>query len=300
LGVIECSGLTKTFGSIKALNNLSFTIEENTITGLIGRNGAGKTTLLKLIAGFTKNTSGEISVFNENPFNNLKVSANTFFADDNMVFHPSLNLLEILQAASKFYPNWDNKLAKGLFKYFQLDPKQHHSKLSKGQESTFNMIIALCSHSAITIFDEPTTGMDAPARKDFYRALLKDYIAYPRTILISSHLLSEIEDILENILLIKDGTKVLQLPAVALKEMAVGLRGESKLLDIFINNREIIYSEIMGNNQKFVVIKNDFTEIALQNLKVSGIEMSHISTDDLCTYLTTKSGGGIDDVFNRN
>ena len=197
--VIECTKLTKAYGNTKAVNDLSFTIEENTITGLIGRNGAGKTTLLKIISGFIKNTSGEISVFGKKPFNSLYVSANTFFTDDNMEFPTELNLSQLLKEASKFYPNWDMSLAKGLFEYFNLNYKQYHSKLSKGQESTFNMIVALSSHSALTIFDEPTTGMDASVRKDFYRALLKDYIQYPRTIILSSHLLSEVEDILENI-----------------------------------------------------------------------------------------------------
>ncbi|SHK51948.1 ABC-2 type transport system ATP-binding protein [Clostridium cavendishii DSM 21758] len=300
MSIIKCVNLSKLYGKNKSLSDISFTIEEDTITGIIGRNGAGKTTLLKIIAGFIKNTSGEISVLNNNPFDNLYVATNIFFSDDNMVFPSSLNLSEILKEAGKLYPNWDTDLSNGLFEYFKLNPKQYHQKLSKGQKSTFNMIIALASHSPITIFDEPTTGMDASVRKDFYKALLKDYIKYPRTILLSSHLLSEIEDILENIVLIKNGQTVLQMPIEELKEMAIGLRGDKNYINEITNDKEIIHTENITNNNIFVVVKNDFSGDTLQNIKLAGTIVSPVSTDDLCVYLTADSKGGIDDVFNKN
>ncbi|MBL4931901.1 ABC transporter ATP-binding protein [Clostridium paridis] len=299
MAIIECTNLTKDYRNTKALDNISFTIEENTITGLIGRNGAGKTTLLKIIAGFMKNTSGEISVLGSNPFNSLNVSSNLFFANDNIEYPASLNLSELLVEISKFYSNWDMSLAKGLFEYFRLNPKQYHSKLSKGQRSTFNVIVALSTHSPITIFDEPTTGMDASVRKDFYRALLKDYISYPRTIILSSHLLSEIEDILENILLIKNGTKILHSSVEEIKEMAICLRGDTDYIHELCRNKDIIYTEKSGGNLTSIVVKNEFTETDLQKAKIKGVEIFTVSADDLCVYLTNSSQGGIDDVFNR-
>jgi ABC-type multidrug transport system, ATPase component len=299
MAVIECTNLTKNYGNIKALDDISFTIEENTITGLIGRNGAGKTTLLKIIAGFMKNTSGEVSVFGSAPFNSLQVSSNMFFADDNIEYPVSITLSELLIEISKFYSNWDMSLAKGLFEYFGLNPKQYHTNLSKGQRSTFNVIVALSTHSPVTIFDEPTTGMDASVRKDFYRALLKDYINYPRTIILSSHLLSEIEDILENILLIKNGTMILHSSVEEIKEMAICLRGDSELIHELCVNKDIILTEKSSGCLSSVIVKNNFTEIDLQKAKLKGIEIFSVSADDLCVYLTNNSQGGIDDVFNR-
>src|SRR5690606_888667 len=218
MSVIEFQHVSKHYGNFKALENLSFTIEPKTITGIIGRNGAGKTTLLKTIAGYYSVSSGEVRVFSENPFNNLTVSSNLVFVDDNMAFPPWITLSEVLQTSARFYPNWDDQLAKRLFDYFDLHPKQLHHHLSKGMKSTFNMIIGLCSRCPITIFDEPTTGMDAAIRKDFYKALLKDYISHPRTILFSSHLLNEIDSILENVLLIRNGSVALHEPIDNLKE----------------------------------------------------------------------------------
>lgn len=299
MSIIQCNNLTKTFNKFTAINTMSFCIEENSITGLIGRNGAGKTTVMKLLAGYIKPTTGHIKVFGENPFNSLTVSANIFFCDDSMAYAETLNLEEILQNVSKFYPNWDMNLAKGLFDYFCLNKNQIHSKLSKGMKNTFNMIVALCSHCPLTIFDEPTTGMDASVRKDFYRALLKDYIAFPRTIIISSHLLSEIEALLEDILLIQDGKKLLHVKAQDLKEMYIQLQGNTSLLNELILNKEIIHKETLGGILK-VIVKNDFTEEILEKAKVNGAEFSSVSADDICIYLTHKLKGGIDDVFNRN
>src|SRR6059058_5953439 len=103
MNMIECRGLTKRFGNGKALHDLTCTIAENKITGLIGRNGAGKSTLLKIIAGYWKESSGEINVFSERPFNNLMVSANLIFVHDQMNLSTALNLSELLEVTASFY-----------------------------------------------------------------------------------------------------------------------------------------------------------------------------------------------------
>lgn len=299
MSVIECNGLTKVYGGAKALNNLSFKIEDNKITGLIGRNGAGKTTLLKIIAGFMKETSGEIKVFAEQPFNNLTVSANIMFIHDQMNLPTALNLKEILEAAANFYEKWEHELANGLFDYFSFNPMQHYNNLSKGMKSTFNMILGLSARVPLTLFDEPTTGMDAAVRKDFYRALLKDYIAHPRTIVISSHHLEEIEDLLEDILLIKDGKEHLHMPVADFNEWAIGLQGKSAIVDEWTQNREVIFTKSIGIDQSYVVVRNHFPEIERQNARAAGIDLTPVTSSDLCVYLTSKTKGGIDDVFNK-
>jgi ABC-2 type transport system ATP-binding protein len=293
--VIECTGLTKMYFRKPVLNNLTFSIEENTITGLIGRNGAGKTTILKILAGFIQETSGKVRVFDEGPFNSLFVSTNSIFVDDQMIFPPALQLQEILDVAGSFYPNWDMKLAKGLAKYFDFDPKNYHNRLSKGKTSTFNSIIGLAARCPLTILDEPTTGMDEAVRKDFYRALLKDYLAHPRTIIISSHHLNEIEDLLEDVLLIKDGKKHLHLPISELKEWAIGIKGPTEKVLELTNGEELIYENRIGADTMYAVVKDNFSTLAMEK---AGIELSPVRASDLCVYLTNDSKGGIDDVFN--
>lgn len=299
MSVIECRDLTKTFRGTKALNNLSFKLEDNKITGLIGRNGAGKTTLLKIIAGHMKETSGEIKVFSEKPFNNLLVSANTIFLHDQMNLPTALNLMETLEVGASFYGNWDSELANRLFEYFSFNPLQHYNGLSKGMKSTFNMIIGLSARCPLTIFDEPTTGMDAAVRKDFYRALLKDYIANPRTIIISSHHLNEIEDLLEDIFLLNNGKELLHMSVADLKEWAIGIQGKTPIVDEWTQNKEVIFTKSMGLENKYVVVKNDLSEEELQNARLAGMEVSPVTSSNVCVYLTSKTNGGIDDVFNK-
>ncbi|MGM9929779.1 MAG: ATP-binding cassette domain-containing protein [Bacillus sp. (in: firmicutes)] len=294
MAVIECRELTKIYGRKKALHNLSFSLEENKITGLIGRNGAGKTTLLKIIAGFLKETSGEIKVLSKHPFNSLFVSANTIYIDQEMHLPSALNLGAILEEAERFYQNWDRELAKRLVDYFSLNRAEYHSDLSKGMKSIFNSILGICSRCALTIFDEPINGMDAGARKDFYRALLKDYIAHPRSIIISSHHLDEMEDLLEDILLIKNGQTFFHMPTSDVKEWAIGLRGRSSAVEGFIKNRDILFQKQLGAEHTYVVVKNDFQE---EELSVAGIETSPVSASDVCIYVTNQNKGGIDDVF---
>jgi len=299
MSVLEFDSVTKTYGNKKALDTLTFTLGENKITGLIGRNGAGKTTMLKIAAGFMRESSGEVRVFGENPFNNLTVSANMIMIDNDMNLPAALSLEELLEAAANFYHNWDMKLARNLFDYFSLHPKQTHAGLSKGMKNTFNAILGLAARCPLTIFDEPTNGMDAGVRKDFYRALLKDYIAHPRTIIISSHHLNEVEDILEDILLLKDGKQFLHMSVEDLREYAVVVSGKEEAINSWLRGHEVFHKSEVSFGRTYAVIRNDLSDDQIAAATKSGLEFSTISNEDLCLYLTSQEKGGIDDVFNK-
>ncbi|MBS4174413.1 ABC transporter ATP-binding protein [Bacillus sp. FJAT-49736] len=298
MNIIESVNISKNYGRVKALDNISFTIEENKITGLIGRNGAGKSTILKIIAGFIKETSGNINVFGENPFNSILVSANMIFIDDQMTLPASLNLSETLEAASKFYKNWDHQLATKLFDYFSFDGTRHHYQLSKGMRSTFNMILGVASRCPLSIFDEPTTGMDAAVRKDFYRVLLKDYLAFPRTIILSSHYLEEIEDLLEDIFIINNGRNLLHTSITDFKEMAIELKGKTQAIEKFTQSKEIYHSRTIDSDTSYVVVNNDFAPFLIEKMQLEGIDISVVAPTDLFVYLTNDTKGGVDHVFN--
>lgn len=294
MNVVDCQNVSKIFRRTNALEDITFQLAEQKITGLIGRNGAGKTTLLKILAGFTKHRSGDVNVFGKSPYNNLMVSANSVLVDDQMTFPDSLTLEELLQSAPAFYKRWDAEFAGRLFQYFKLNPKQQHSKLSKGAKATFNMIFGLSTRCELTIFDEPTNGMDEAVRTDFYRALLKDYIAHPRSILISSHHLDEIEHLLEDILLIHRGKVILHASLDEVKEYAVAVQGSIEDVERWIEGLEILHSKKVDEQRQYVVVKNNSK---LDRARLEGASIQMLTASEVCMYMTSETKGGIDDVF---
>lgn len=294
--MIHCHNVYKRFGSTNALENINLHIEKDKIVGLVGRNGAGKTTLLKLMTGCWRVTSGEVNLFGERPFDNLFVATNTILIDDEMVFPEVLSLSELLQVSADFYPNWDAQLAERLFTYFQFDQDVFYYKLSKGQRSTFNALIGLCCRVPITVFDEPTTGMDRSVREDFYKALLKDYMNFPRTIIISSHHIDEVEHILEELILIEEGKLMLHLPIEDVRHYARGIRGMTNEVRSWIKDKTVLYEERVGIDELFVVVK---TDDKIKNADYGNFTVTAISAAELAVYLTNGAKGGIDDVFNE-
>lgn len=291
---IECREVKKKYSNMNALEDITFELSDQKITGLIGRNGAGKTTLLKILTGFIMPSSGEVCVFGRNPYNDLLVSANSILVDDQMTFPDSLNLEEILNLAPTFYKKWDAELAKRLLNYFKINPKLKHSNLSKGASATFNLIFGLSTHCELTMLDEPMNGMDEAVRTDFYRALLKDYIAHPRSILISSHHLAEIEHLLEDILLVHQGKVILHQSLDEIRDYAVGLQWTTADLDKWTAGEEIYYSKQIDAERKYVVVKNTST---IEKACAEGASIQSLSASDVCMYVTSDTKEGIDDVF---
>lgn len=293
--MIECTNVSKRFRSVNVLDQMNLQIRKDTIVGLVGRNGAGKTTLLKLITGCWRPSTGEVHVLGERPFDSLFVSTNSIFVDDDMIFPEVLSLGELREAYAGFYPNWDVQLASRLCSYFQLSSTSFYYELSKGKKSTFNAIVGLCSRAPLTIFDEPTTGMDRSVRQDFYKALLKDYMEFPRTIIISSHHIEEVEHILEDLILIDAGKLLLHLPIDDVREYARGVRGNKEEIRSWSKDKEVLYEEEVGVDELFIIVKNNR---GVAESKHGNFTVSAVTAADLAVYLTKGKKGAIDDVFN--
>jgi ABC-2 type transport system ATP-binding protein len=159
------------------------------------------------------------------------------------------------------------------------------------------MTVGISSHCALTIMDEPTTGMDAAVRKEIYKIILKDYIENPRTILISSHHLEELEDILEDILLLKEGTKYLHMPIVDLKEYSIGFIGNAQAVKTLTKGRKVLYEENFGKDSIYLVVETMNFQEDINAAKAINIDAKSVSTNDLCIYLTNPKEGGINYVF---
>ena len=207
MNVIETRGLTRRYKDQTALDNVTLDIAPNRIYGLLGRNGAGKTTLMSILTAQGFASSGEIRVFGGNPFENEHILSRLCFVRESQKYPDDFTVRNALDAAAMFFPNWDADLAQTLLEDFQLPrPRKHRiKKLSRGQLSAVGVIIGLASRAELTFFDEPYLGLDAVARQLFYDRLLTDFADHPRTIILSSHLIDEVANLLEHVIVIDRG-----------------------------------------------------------------------------------------------
>ena len=207
---IEIKNIEKKYKKGFKLEKTNIQIQSGTITGLIGENGAGKTTLLKIILGIIKQDSGEIKIFNQN----LKTHENKIKEDigvvlDNAFFPETLNAKNINSIMINIFKNWDEKLFFGHLEKLELPKNTPIKKLSKGMQKKLEIIVALSHHPKLLILDEPTSGLDPIIRKEILNLLLKFIKDENHTILISTHITTDLEQIADKIILIDKGTKIL-------------------------------------------------------------------------------------------
>lgn len=286
--IINTINLNKQFGKTQALSDLSVAISENSITGLIGRNGSGKTTLLKIFAGLLDKSRGEVRVFGEQPMDNLSVLNRLVYTYHNVAYEKSLNLQTILYAYKTMFINFDSVFAGKLMKYFELNGKMKYKNLSQGKGSIFNFLCALSCRAPLTILDEPVLGMDVTVRKSAYEILLRDFTEHPRTFIISSHLLSEIEGILSDILLIENGQLVMNKPIDDVRQSAYRVDGDTAALKAFTSGKKII-SENASELSNFAIVYEPLTEKSTSDAKTQGLSISPVRAEDLCIYLTRQN-----------
>ena len=194
--VISVRNVSKKYKDSLALDSVDLTLEGGKIYGLLVRNGAGKTTLMSVLTAQNFQTSGEVRVFGQCPYENDGVLSRICFIRESQKYPDDFTAAQAFQAASMFFGGWDQPFADRLVEEFQLPAKRRIKKLSRGQLSAVGVIIGLASRAEITFFDEPYLGLDAVARQIFYDRLVQDFTEHPRTIVLSSHLIDEVEGLL--------------------------------------------------------------------------------------------------------
>ncbi|MEC0210672.1 ATP-binding cassette domain-containing protein [Paenibacillus ehimensis] len=242
---LTCGNLSKKYGRTYALRNLNLQLEENVIYGLLGRNGAGKTTLLNMIAGGIFPDCGTIEVRGKKLGRGELPKDFCFVREKNKHFGGA-RVIEILQVAANFHPNWDWTFAHELIKTFQLDPHKKIRQLSRGTESLVGNIIGLASRAPLTLYDEPVLGLDVLMRERFYKALLEDYANHPRTILLSTHLIDEIATVAEKVYIIEAGSLLLHDEMDRIRMSAHLIRGNSEAVASFTAGKRVLHTETYG------------------------------------------------------
>ena len=203
--MIEIKNLSKSFDSVKAVNDISLNIRDKETFGLIGTNGAGKSTLLRMISDVYKPDKGEIIVDGENICNNPKMKQNIFYISDEQYFFPSASPADMIQFYMQYYPNFDTKRCFSLLDDFGLDAKRKITGFSKGMRKQFHMICGISSGVKYLLCDETFDGLDPVMRQAVKSLIGNDMLEHGLTPIISSHNLRELEDICDCIGLLHKG-----------------------------------------------------------------------------------------------
>lgn len=288
--VVEIKGLTKSYGNVTAIKDVSFSLEPNKIYGLLGRNGAGKTTIMHMITAQLFPTSGELRVFGELPYENSRVLSQICFIKESQKYPDTYRIIDVLEISALFFPDFDREYAFSLIKDFNLPLKRRVKKLSRGMLSAVGIVVGLASRAPLTIFDEPYLGLDAVARSLFYDRLIEDYSEHPRSIVLSTHLIDEVSQLLEHVIVIDNGKIIINEDAEALRGQAVTVIGAAVKVNEFITNKEVISREPLGGLLSATLM--GLTSMDQSRADMLGLEISPISLQQLIVHLTHKKSQG--------
>jgi ABC-2 type transport system ATP-binding protein len=285
MSVVAAAGLTKRYGDVTALDDVTFTLEENAIYGLLGRNGAGKTTLMQLITGQNTVTSGDLTLFGERPYENEQALRRVVFIKESQKYPTAYKVHHVLRLASRLFPNWDKDFAESLVDDFDLPRKRDVRKLSRGMTSALGVTIGLAARAPLTFFDEPYLGLDAVARQLFYDRLLADYAEHPRTVVLSTHLIDEVADLIERVLLLDRGKLLLDAASEELRGEVMDATGPAEVVDEFATGREVLHREQLGGTAR-ATLRGSFDNAERMRAKKLGIDLEPVSLQQAVVRLT--------------
>ncbi|MGP5121825.1 ATP-binding cassette domain-containing protein [Glutamicibacter ardleyensis] len=272
--------VSKTFKDVKALDDVNLQLDSHKIYGLLGRNGAGKTTLMSILTGQGFPDAGEVKVFGHTPFEHDGTLSRICFIRESQKYPDEYKAFQAFKAAALFFENWDEQLAQELIADFNLPLKRKIKKLSRGQLSAVGVVIGLASRAEVTFFDEPYLGLDAVARQIFYDRLVEDFALYPRTIVLSSHLIDEVANLLEHVIIIDSGRIVMDEDAESLQGAAVTISGKAEVVEEFVADYPVIHRDSLGALAS-VSIQQRLTPAQQTEAKELGLDLSPLSLQQL-------------------
>lgn len=275
------------YGRRYALKDICFELSGEKIYGLLGRNGAGKTSLLSLLASFREPTAGSITINGEQPFENRKIMQQVAFLYNKDFKDESDHALEMLESVQRYRPHFDNEYAQYLLDRFHIDRKKPMKQFSKGMQSALQVVIGLASQAPITILDEVYLGMDAPSREIFYKELLEAQARHPRMMILSTHLVSEMEYLFDEVLVIHEGKLLLHEEYETLLSKAMTVIGDEEIVAPFVQTKRQLNVQTLGKT-KAVTVFGEFSEADREEVLSQGLAVEPVTLHDLFVHLTER------------
>lgn len=285
-GRIEVRNVGQRFGETVALDDVSFAIEPNRITGMLGRNGSGKTTLLSIMAAFRKPETGAVVIDGEPLWENPELTGQiAFIREGGDTVEGDEKVSEAFRYAAWLRPNWDAEYARRLGETFQLPMKQKIEKLSRGQRSALGIVLGLAARAPITIFDETYLGLDAPSRIAFADALLADFMEAPRTFILSTHLIEEMAPLFESVLILDRGKVLLHRDADDLLREGTAITGPADRVDAFVAGMQVIGRRTLGRTAS-VMVMTPLDGSQRRVAEATGLDLAPVGLQELFVHLT--------------
>ncbi|MBU3185040.1 ABC transporter ATP-binding protein [Clostridium estertheticum] len=287
MGTIKLLNVSKRYGDTFALDNISLTIEENKIYGLLGRNGAGKTTLLNIINNRIFSDKGVISIDGKTLSDDKNAFGNIYFMTEQNLYPQAMKVKELFKWSKEFYPKFDMVYALELSKKFELNINKKVKELSTGYASICKIINTMASGAEILIFDEPVLGLDANHRELFYKELMEGYIEKPKTIILSTHIIEEVSQLIERVIVLKDGKIINDENVEELLTKCYNVSGLNKNIDEYIKDKNCLSVDEMTSFKSAVIMGNN-DGIENEKIKKLGLEVSKVELQKLFIDLTNK------------
>ncbi len=280
--MLSVKNLSKKYGKQTVLENLTINFEDASgVYGILGRNGVGKTTLMQIIFNMIPTYEGEVYYQNQLTEENPDTLENMVYVggqidNNNSLFQGKIS--KLIDAYDQMYETFDSLYAEYLFANFNISLKSRYSKLSTGNKTLVYNILGLASRCSITIFDEPTNGLDSVNRNKFFQLMMEDYAETPRMILISTHLIQEVENYLTHVIILKSANVIVDQPLEVFQSKLY------KIENYQPNNKRILYQETLGPKQTYYLYDH-LTKEEKISMASAGAQIEYYDLQSAFNYL---------------
>ncbi len=288
---IEVEALSHRFGKTQALDGLTFAIAPGRIVGLLGRNGAGKSTLLRIISGQLKAKQGDAWLFGQRIYNNTAALSSLCMIGDTPDFGKLKNIKQLLYVCEGLFPGWDRERAMQLIKQFELPLNRPLKGFSRGMQTAVMLAVGLASGALLTVFDEPSLGLDAVMRERFYDLLLQEKQRDPqRTFIISTHLIDEVARTLDGAVMIDRGRLLCQAELSEFGRIYMSVSGAPDVVRQETDGMTILREETVAGSLVRHLRLNNARE-GERMMQEGKVQIAPMSLQRLFVFLAQEQGG---------
>ncbi len=280
MSVLVCENISKTIGKDEIVHNFSYNFLDNQIYAVIGNDTKKQNELLNLICGKNKPSTGTVYLDGEPLYNNNTMGERLCYISSSTTFPDFLKVEEIFEMMAEIFPKWDTSFAFEMISHFEINLKNKYEKLSKDKKSLLNAILGLASMANITVFEHPIDDVETKDRYDFFNFLYKNHVRYPRTYIISTSYIDEIDYLVNKVLFLDKGRLFAQFSVDEIKDSFRYLSGKTEVLKSLISGVKIVGLEERGNTLTVCIrqklSKDDIRKYQKYLIKISEVPISSV------------------------